>query len=168
MKQRLPQALRSAQYYPICGTWSATQTPKKGSGLGTNTSSGVQQLSVEVKGRTGYPVWDIHTLGNHSIEIGTRSTFSMYNFLGSLAREQDSEINRMVDPTVEDRHVLTINQGQPVGCFVSAVLEFGVYCVPIDGAANTKRTFSILSQLLALKTTTGDLQIQPILRLLPQ
>ena len=132
------------------------------------STPGVATLKVQVKSLTGFPVWDIHLLGQHVIEIGTRSTFSMYNFLGKLMREQDAEINKMVDPTNDDSHVPTINQGQPVGCFVGAVLDFGVYCVPIDGAEDTKRTFSILSQLLALKTTTGDLQIQPILRLLPQ
>jgi hypothetical protein len=47
------------------------------------------------------------------------------------------------------------------------LLELGIFCVPLDGAANTKRTFSILAQLLALKATTDDLQLQPTFRLLP-
>jgi hypothetical protein len=175
---KLPPALKSAHYYPACGsTWSSPSSTKKGVQSGANTSSGAQQLRVEVTSniKTGILVWDIHTLGiPHSIEIGTRSTFSIYNFLGKLVRDQknsDSDrfnINKMVDPMADDPYVLTVNKGQPVGCFVSAVFDLGIYCVPIDGAQDTKRTFSILSQLLALKTTTGDLQIQPILRLLPQ
>jgi hypothetical protein len=168
--QRLPQALKSARYYPVCGTWSSPSTSKKEPNGTANSSSGVQELKVEVDGITGFPVWDIHTFEKHTVEIGTRSTFAMYNFLGQLMRQQDSGINVMIDPIEKntDRQVLTVIAGQPAGCFVSAMFDLGVYCVPIDGAANTKRTFSILSQLLALKTTTGDLQLQPIFRLLPQ
>ncbi len=164
---RLPATLKMARYSPVCGTWSSA-APKKGAPSGANTSSGSQRLKVTVPGKTGKAVWDIHRLGDHSIEIGTRSTFSIYNFLGKLMTEQNSDINKMVDDTADDRQLLTIVQGQPVGCFVNAALDFGLYCVPLDGAQNTKRTFSILSQLLALKTTTGDYQAQPILRLLPQ
>jgi hypothetical protein len=93
----------------------------------------------------------------------------MYNFLGVLMNHQDSNINHFKGPNpVDDSHVITVIKGQPAGCFSSVAFELGIYCVPIDGAENTKRIFSILSQLLALKTTTGDLQLQPIFRLLPQ
>ena len=164
---RLPPALKSAVYHPICGVDKWLNALKKGS---SSPSPGVEELEVDVKARTGNLVWDIHLLEKHAVEIGTRSTFSIYNFLGRIMRDQDSEINMIIDPLViaEDPHVLTVFKGQPAGCFVSALFDLGVYCVPIDGAANTKRTFSILSQLLALKTTTGDLQLQPIFRLLPQ
>jgi hypothetical protein len=108
------------------------------------------------------------------VEIGTRSTFAMYNFLGRLlsGREPDASglnANQLIgsDADDDDRYILTVNRGQPVGCFTAVVMDLGEYCVPIDGAQNTKRIFSILSQLLALKTTTGDLQLTPTLRLIP-
>jgi hypothetical protein len=94
----------------------------------------------------------------------------MYNFLGRLLNEQESEANKLRGLLSEDDgdpHILTIVKGQPAGCFASALFNLGVYCVPIDGAQSTKSTFSILSQLLALKTTTGDLQLLPTIRLLP-
>jgi hypothetical protein len=130
---------------------------------------GVATLRVHVKSRTGFPVWDIHLLGQHVIEIGTRSTFSMYNFLGSLVREPLSDANRWTGPPEDgnDNFIITVNKGQPAGCFAATVLDLEIYCVPTSGAQNTKRTFSILSQLLALKTTTDDLQLTPTLRLLP-
>jgi hypothetical protein len=124
-----------------------------------------------VSGKSGFPVWDIHLLGEYTVEIGTRSVFSIYDFLGSLLRAPpNSWANLWIGPPDDsgDPAILTINRGQPAGCFAAATLDLGLYCVPIDGAANTKRAFSILSQLLALKTTTDDLQLQPILRLLPQ
>ena len=149
----------------------ATPTPAKPvTAAGAKPSPGVELLTVKVFTRTNWPVWDLHLGGQHySIEIGTRSTFSIYNFLGSLLRNPASHANQLIGPPDEDndRFVLTVVKGQPIGCFSTAILELGVYCVPLDGAANTKRTFSILSQLLALKTTTDDLQLLPTIRLLP-
>jgi hypothetical protein len=94
----------------------------------------------------------------------------MYNFLGRLINRPESAANSLIGPLVDenyDRQVLTVIKGRPAGCFVTAFFNLGVYCVPIEGAQNTKSTFSILSQLLALKTTTGDLQLLPTVRLLP-
>jgi hypothetical protein len=171
------RAVRLAEYHPTCGgtqgldIWpSKGSTSKKGAAPTTNQSAGTNTIYVSVKAFTGQPIWDIHRKEHNTVEIGTRSTFAIYNFLGLLMNNQDSKINTFITPAefVEDRHVLTVNKGQPAGCFVATVLDLGVYCVPVDGAQNTKRSFSILSQLLALKTTTGDLQLQPIFRLLSE
>jgi len=172
------RAVRAAEYHPVCGgTWPPTSTQGSATGKGavaggspnihSNASAGTNTLSVDLKMPTGRPIWDLHLYEHHVVEIGTRSTFAIYNFLGILMNHQDFDINKFKGPT-DDSHVLTVIKGQPTGCFSSVAFELGIYCVPIDGAANTKRTFSILSQLLALKTTTGDLQLQPIFRLLPQ
>ena len=44
------------------------------------------------------------------------------------------------------------------------VFDGTYYCVPRQGAENTKRIFSLLAQLLALKTQAGDLAITPTVR----
>lgn len=172
--KRFLYAVRMADYHPICGgtsgqdAWpSKGSTSKKSGSPISNQSAGTNTLYVTVTVPTGELIWDIHQREHNTVEIGTRSTFAIYNFLGRLMNYQDDPINAMVSPPedVEDRHVLTVNKGQPAGCFVWTALDLGVYCVPVDGAENTKRSFSILSQLLALKTTTGDLQLQPIFRL---
>ena len=62
----------------------------------------------------------------------------------------------------------SIRDSPPSAALCGNCVDLGVYCVPVDGAHNTKRSFSILSQLLALKTSQGDLQLQPIFRLLSQ
>jgi hypothetical protein len=41
------------------------------------------------------------------------------------------------------------------------------YCVPRDGAENTKSIFGLLAQLIALRTQTGDLAITPAVRVSP-
>jgi hypothetical protein len=136
----------------------------------TDDKPGVAILKVVVPEITGSPVWDIHKLLTDQVEIGTRSTFAMYNFLGRLLNTPEpDDSNRLIGSEADDddRQILTVNKGQVVGCFVSVFTDVGEYCVPIDGAQNTKRAFSILSQLLALKTTTGDLQLTPTLRLVP-
>jgi hypothetical protein len=172
---RNPEALHRVEYHPICGVdkWidttlsasaSAGNTAKTGSAAltapGTKPGPGLQTLKVITKMRTGAAIWDRHINHHYTVVIGTRSTFSMYNFLGRLLNRQDSEANMLIGPLSEDydHRILTVIKGQPIGCFVSAVINIGVYCVPIDRAQNTKSAFSILSQFLALKTTTGDLQ----------
>ncbi len=177
-------AVRQAEYHPICGgtgpldIWPPTakqstgksQPPGKPSIPTFNQSAGTNSLTVIVTTLSGQPIWDIHTKLHDTVEIGTRSTFAIYNFLGRLVKDQNNEINTLAGPAEdgEDSRVLTVHKEQAAGCFVSAVFDLGVYCVPTTGAENTKRSFSILSQLLALKTTTDDLQLQPIFRLQTQ
>lgn len=158
--------IQAADYYPVCGVDKWPEPPKNGS---TNSPNG-QTISVTVKAPIGLPVWDIHTLGETRVELGTRSTFSIYNYLGRILREQQKADVKLTGPQADDeeRPVLVVEKGRAVGCFVTAMFDFEAYCVPTNGGDNTKRTFSILSQLLALKTTTGDLQLQPTIRLLPQ
>lgn len=172
----VPDNLKFVEYHPVCGlsigadAWPSP--PKKGSA----SSPPLETLQVRVIKKTGLPVWDLHTIEKTTIEIGTRSTFSIYNYLGRILREQQTDpANQQTDPAIlththenEDSHILDIETGRAVGCFVAVVYDLKVYCVPSNGAANTKRSFSLLSQLLALKTTQNDLQLLPTIRLLPQ
>jgi hypothetical protein len=157
----------------LAGRETATASTKTGSAAptapGTKPGPGLQTLKVITKIPTGDPIWDRHINHQYTVVIGTRSTFAMYNFLGRLLNRQDSEANTLIGPLSgdDDRRILTVIKGQAIGCFVYAVFNIGLYCIPIDGAQNTKGAFSILSQLLALKTTTGDLQLLPMIRLLP-
>jgi hypothetical protein len=182
--QMFLDAVRAADYHPVCGgkgpddVWPPSQQQGAGKGgaaaksptTSSNQSAGTNTLTVSPKTLTGQLIWDIHKLRHNTVEIGTRSTFAIYNFLGRLLNYQDNEINTFVGPHEpgDDSRVLTVHKGQPAGCFVAAVFDLAVYCVPVDGAENTKRSFSIVSQLLALKTPTSDLQLQPIFRLQPQ
>ena len=170
-------AVRLAEYHPVCGgtegldAWPNNGAAgKKGAAPSSNQSAGTNTLFVSVTVPTGELIWDLHIKHHNTVEIGTRSTFAIYNFLGRLMNDQGNPINQMASPLhdILDPQVLTVNKAPPAGCFVWTTLDLGVYCVPVDGAENTKRSFSVLSQLLALKTTTGDLQLQPIFRLQPQ
>ena len=49
------------------------------------------------------------------------------------------------------------------GCFVDLHFDEHYYCVPKAGAETTKSIFSLLAQLIALRTP-GDLAITPAVR----
>jgi hypothetical protein len=134
-------------------------------------------------------------VGPLTFKIVTRSTYSIYQFLGKLlkqAREannraarqgaeaneetgeraeirpnlpRDDEAVPILTTIREDSNLLNIVT-QPSGeCFVETHFIDGSYCVPEKGSANTKRIFALLSQLIALKTSAADLAITPAVRI---
>lgn len=139
---------------PACyGTWN----PKK-----SNTSnSGAQsdQLTFTV---------DSPTVGPVQYQILTRSTFGIYQFLGQiLVRNRIEDLMLYSRLGEEDRHILAIARNTLFGnCFAELSYDGDLYCVPDKGAEQTKRIFSLLSQLIALKTQTGDLAITPVTRVI--
>jgi len=118
--------------------------------------------------------------GPYTFKILTRSTNSIYQFLGRLLRQQRDHIppsenaylagpEEVEPPTLStqpgDPELLTIVPKQSsVPCFVHTYFFDGDYCVPEYGAANTKRIFSLLAELLALKTSSSELAITPTVR----
>jgi hypothetical protein len=92
------------------------------------------------------------------------STFAIYQFRGRTEGQSESVRLRERRDT-EDRRLFAIEHGSPTGsCFIDVKFEGEYYCVPLNRSKNTKRIFSILAQLLALKTQTGDLAITPTVR----
>jgi len=106
--------------------------------------------------------------GRIRYEITTRSTYGIYQFLGRILATGSTERIRLygrLDEN-EDPRMLAVGAGGDTGCFVELAFDGGYYCVPRQGAENTKRIFSLLSQLLALRTLAGDLAITPTVRTL--
>jgi len=62
----------------------------------------------------------------------------------------------------EDPNLITVIPGNGA-CFSHTWFYDGDYCVP-QSATNTKRIFSLLSQLIAIETTASDLSITPLVR----
>lgn len=129
-------------------------------------------------------------VGPLRFKILTRSTNSIYQFLGRVLREEiqvkKEEITGaepivraylppgrwderlpLLSTTRDDPKLLTIvpaDGQQP--CFVHTYFIDGDWCVPEIGASNTKRIFSLLAELLALKTQASDLAITPAVRII--
>jgi hypothetical protein len=137
---------------PTCyGSWN----PKKS----TTSNSGAQsdQLSFTVESPA---------VGAVHYQIFTRSTFGVYQFLGQILTQGQTE-NLLLYGQIpgEDLRILALKRNALLGtCFAELSYDGSRYCVPDKGAEQTKRVFSLLSQLIALKTQTQDLAITPVVR----
>jgi hypothetical protein len=144
---------QAGQVNPHCGIWPSDVKAGKQRSAETDT------LNFDL----GTPAGPVH------IEVFPRSTFGVYRFLGRiLAAEATEDVRLRDDPNLaEDTRLLSIADGSGGPCFVSISFESKFYCVPENGAESTKRIFSLLAQLLALKTQSGDLNATPVVRVTP-
>jgi hypothetical protein len=135
---------------PRCGTWPPEV--KAGKRRETDTLN-----------------FDINDTPPIHVEVVPRSTFGVYLFLGRILAAEATEGIRLRDDgnLREDTRLLAITDGSDGPCFVSTSFEGKFYCVPQNGAESTKRIFSLLTQLLALKTQAGDLNPTPVVRVTP-
>jgi hypothetical protein len=108
----------------------------------------------------------------YEIVVHTRSIFAIFNYLGGQIAHNDADLVRLhhyPELTAEvttDGQLLDVRRGGD-DCFAQ-VEDRGVkYCVPAQGAENTKAIFSILNALLALKTAPGDLPAAQTVRITP-
>jgi hypothetical protein len=104
--------------------------------------------------------------GTAKYEIIPRSTFGIYQFLGRILalQQADAFVLRGTLYEREDRRILAVERSGTGGCLVDVSFEEEYYCVPLNGAQNTKRIMGLLAQLVALNTTTLDLAITPTVR----
>jgi hypothetical protein len=139
---------------PRCGIWPSDVRAGRRRSVETDT------LNFDIQGT---PSGTVH------VEVTPRSTFGVYRFLGRiLAAEATEDVRLRNDPNlIEDTRLLAITDGSGGPCFVSLSFEGKFYCVPENGAEPTKRIFSLLTQLLALKTQSGDLNATPVVRVTP-
>ena len=110
------------------------------------------------------------------IDVTTRSIYGIFAYLGGMIAKDDAGAVRLhaypelVSETTVDAPLLTVSHEGGLadqGCFVGLRYEGQHYCVPQDGADNTKKIFNILNALLALKTASGDLPITQTVRIAP-
>jgi hypothetical protein len=123
-------------------------------------------------------------VGPAQFTIQPRSAYSMFQFLGTLIKFQQGVLPPPVDnppflprpletelpilSTVPDDprlFTVTVNQEISGECFSHTWFADGNYCIP-EGAANTKRIFSMLAQLIAIETSATDLSITPTVRII--
>lgn len=110
----------------------------------------------------GTPLGPIH------YDITTRSIYGIYQFLGRLLETGTGLEIHLADRTLrdEDGRLLVVTSDSSAGCFADVGYDGGFYCVPRQGAETTKRIFSLLAQLIALRTQSQDLAITPTVRTL--
>jgi len=102
------------------------------------------------------------------VEVTLRSIYGMFYYLGSIIATGDQQKVRLhhyeglpaeATESAPLLNVLTDNSvgPGPGGCFVAVAYGGKHYCVPENGADNTKRIVGILNALLALKQSTADI-----------
>jgi hypothetical protein len=139
---------------PLCGVVAPAQaTP-------TSAQAGPAQIPVRI--------------GDKKLEIVvyTRSIFGVFRYLGGLIQRDETAAVRLhhyaelASEETFDGQLLVV-QSSRQDCFAQATYRGVDYCVPNQGADDTKDIFNILDALLALKTSPGDLPATPTVRITP-
>ncbi len=94
------------------------------------------------------------------IEVTTRSIYGIFSFLGHIM--PDPPVMQPFDLPAEralSGPLLTVRTDRAVsgGCFTAVSYGGKNYCVPDEGEESTKSIFNILTALVALKQSPGDL-----------
>jgi hypothetical protein len=100
------------------------------------------------------------------IDVTTRSIYEIYYYLGRIihsGREVVLQPFNLPAETIPEEPLIDIRVNNAAtfseagGCFSAVRYEGDAFCVPREGARNTKRVFGILNALLALKQSVSDL-----------
>jgi hypothetical protein len=141
------------------GTPSAKNRPLCGS-----KEKMADERTVSFVDREGIPV---------TLRVAPRSTFSIFQYLGRLVAEGEigqiklaTDAARGREPLFDDRLFVVSSDSTGGGCFLAVGYEGRNYCVPADGALNTKRILGMLAQLLALSTSVRDITNVPQVQVL--
>jgi hypothetical protein len=100
---------------------------------------------------------------DYQIVVTTRSIYGMFNYLGAVMNAPPPEAPVLVDYRVPSETtpagpLLTVTTASAFeGCFTSVRYGGRTYCVPQQDAQTTKQVFNVLSALVALKQSPGDL-----------
>ena len=107
------------------------------------------------------------------LQVLPRSAFAIFQYLGRIVAAGDAGRIRLSSPEaidqppLSDEFLFTLDQGASSDCFLSTTYEGQNYCVPRDGATNTKRILGLLTQLIALNTAVEDVPEAPSVRDVP-
>jgi len=127
----------------------------------SNRNDSTTTLDVTLHDKT-FPLHDQQL----KIEVTTRSIYEIYYYLGRIihsGKEVDLQPFNLPAETIPQEPLIDIrvNNGatfsEAGGCFSAVHYEGDAFCVPREGADNTKRVFGILNALLALKQSVSDL-----------
>jgi hypothetical protein len=111
--------------------------------------------------------------------IVPRSAYGVFEFLGNVMKVDMENLppdpkafvprpDEALPPTLVTQNgerLVTVVHDTSERCFSHTWFYDGEYCVP-ESATNTKRIFSLLSQLIAIQTTATDLSITPSVRII--
>jgi hypothetical protein len=99
----------------------------------------------------------------YEIEIYTRSIYGIFTYLGEIMRQPQltPSLNDYGVPgeVTQPGQILTVSSHVEPTCFTAVRYDNEQYCVPREGAPNTLQLFNIMSALIALKSSPGDVPV---------
>jgi hypothetical protein len=106
-----------------------------------------------------------------NVRVQMRSIYGIFRYLGQLlVSEKAAALAFPVSDRMSDAPrypLLQVETGPALSCFASVQFDAEHFCVPESGSPATNLVFSILAQLIALKTQPGDLAFTPTVRVAP-
>ncbi len=102
-----------------------------------------------------------------------RSPYAVFQYYGRVLATETTQRVELLDaksirlPT-GDSSLLTVRKGIRGDCFARAVHGGDMYCVPNEGANNTKQVFVLLNVLVNLSTKRNALPLTPTVYVAPQ
>ena len=162
----LPKDLQDIAAGSFCG--AADQATSKDQAAAQGAKSSNSGLSVTLHDPT-FPLHDVPL----QIDVTTRSIYGMFYYLGRIihaGNEVDLQAFSLPAESIDQAPLISVETGGVVdphgGCFTSVGYEGKTFCVPLEGADNTKHIFGILNALLALKQSNADIPNTPTVRIL--
>ena len=106
------------------------------------------------------------------IDVTRRSIYEIYYYLGRIIHggtPVDLQAFDLPAEKIEAAPLIDVVTGHTLlmgeDCFSGVSYEGETYCVPREGAQNTKHIFGILNALIALKQSTGDIPVTQTVRI---
>jgi hypothetical protein len=148
---------------PVCGTpWNAQAEAKKPQS-DTFLLRPSPDLQFRIVPRSAYGVFEF--LGNlMKVERDKLQPLPGVAYIPPNTFEDETDSPTLVT-TSPDQKLITVMADTSERCFTHTWFYDGDYCVP-ESATNTKRIFSLLSQLIAIETAASDLAITPAVRII--
>jgi hypothetical protein len=106
------------------------------------------------------------------LQVLPRSTFAIFQFLGHVVAGQEAARIKLQsqdaigNPPLKDDVLFDVEEGPRGACFLEVDYAGRDYCVPEEGARNTKRILGLLAQLIALNTSLRSIAITPQVQLI--
>ncbi len=150
--------------YQLCFNrlyWSPTAPPASNSPICGQPTVSAEEHTVSYVGREGEPV---------KLTVLPRSAFAIFQYLGRIvAAGEQGRIKLSSREAIDfgplhDDFLFVVTDGSSGPCYLAVNYEGINYCVPAEGATNTKRILGLLVQLIALNTAIEDVPVTPTVR----
>ncbi len=159
-----PEKSAEPKKYQLCFNkmyWSPTAPPAANSPICGGSTVAPEEHTVSYVGHEGESV---------KLTILPRSAFAIFQYLGRIVaageqgRIQLSSREAIDYGPLHDDFLFVVTDGSNGPCYLAVNYEGINYCVPAEGATNTKRILGLLVQLIALNTAIEDVPVTPTVR----